>query len=164
MAKQPSSRTREIRALQVPQWLDMWNEVAWEPSAYRREPEHWFYLFSIPATDLKALSGIYPRTTAERSRGTEDLGIQRRHENERSAEIGEFIRYGYPWSDLSKAKRESGEFDDLRKPGWLPTAIVVNILRADDERLEMKVDRHDLVNVVSDGDSGYAIRLPENFT
>jgi DGQHR domain-containing protein len=163
MAKHSSSRSREVTALRVGQWLREWNSVEWNDEANRREPEHCFYLFSLPATDLKALCGIYPRSPAGRSRGADDLGIQRRHEKDRSDEISQFVRFGYPWSEMSNAKRESGEFDDLRKPGWLATAIVVNILRPDDERVGQKVDRHDLVNVVSDSNGTATVKLPQSF-
>ena len=77
-----------------------------------------------------------------------DLGIQRRHEPERSDEIAQFVDYGFPWSTLSEAKRKSEEFHDLRKPGWLPTAIVINILRPGDERnLGAKVSKEDIVEI-----------------
>jgi DGQHR domain-containing protein len=164
MAKRPSNKPQEILALRVPQWLADWDSVEWDKDAFRREPEHWFYVFSIPATELKALSGIYLRSPAGRSRGADDLGIQRRHEAERSAEIREFIRFGYPWSDLSRAKRESEEYDALRKPGWLPTAIVVNILRPDDERQGQKVARADLVAVNQYDQSTVRVTLPQTFT
>ena len=118
---------------------------------------------SILATHLKALSGIYARTTKARTRGTEDLGIQRRHEVSRSGEIARFVRYGYPWSELSEAKRESGKYEDLRKPGWLPTAIVVNILQSDDERLGKKVAEKDLIKI-EDEYGRVIINLPKEFS
>jgi len=153
----------QIPALKVRQWLVDWDQVQWDPKERRAEPQHWFYQFSMSATILKALSGIYARTT-KRRRGTEDLGIQRRHEPYRSEEIARFVRYGYPWSELSEAKRNSGKFDDLRKPGWLPTAIVVNILLPQDERLGKKVAQEDLI-IVKDKENGLAtVQLPKGFT
>jgi len=152
-----------VTALKVKQWLTVWDEVRWSAAQKRAEPQHWFYQFSIQAADLKALSGIYARTT-ERKRGSQDLGIQRRHEQQRSDEIGRFVRFGYPWSELSKAKRESGEFSDLRKPGWLPTAIVVNILTSGDKRFGKAIDKADLV-IVKDGADGIAqVKLPEKYS
>lgn len=114
---QTDIRIKELPALKVHQWLTTWSAVKWCKHEHRSEPQRWFYQFSISAGYLKALSGIYARTTRDRIRGVEDLGIQRRHEKERSDEIGRFVEYGYPWSDLSKKKRESPEFHDLRKPG-----------------------------------------------
>lgn len=63
------------------------------------------------------------------------------------------MEYGYPWSTLSDAKRRSEEFNDLRKPGWLPTSIVINILAANEDHGTGKVAADDLVRVVEDGTS-----------
>jgi hypothetical protein len=125
----------------------------------RRKPEENFYLFTMPAPQLRRLCGVYRRTT-QRGRGTEDLGIQRRHDERRSQEIAEFVRYGYPWCDLPTARRSSEEFNDLRKPGWLPTAIVVNILTAEDERRGKAVDDGDMVTVSESKADIATIALP----
>ncbi len=90
---------------------------------------------------------------------TEDLGIQRQHDPERSEEISRFVEYGYPWSTLSEAKRATADFNDLRKPGWLPTAIVLNILVKDSERNGVTIDESDLVSIV-DGDGIPKLQLP----
>lgn len=164
MNSKERSLRREILALRVRQWLIDWDNVEWNPLERRARPQQWFYLFNISASDLKALSGIYARTIKGRVRGAEDLGIQRRHEIERSQEIARFVRYGYPWSELSERKRESNEFSDLRKPGWLPTAIVVNILRKDDKRLGRCVDDNDLVHVEDQSGGTAKIILPSSFS
>ncbi|MDP2139278.1 MAG: DGQHR domain-containing protein [Gammaproteobacteria bacterium] len=154
---------KSVPAIKVPQWLDEWNDVTWDSDNFRRQPERAFYLFSIPASELRALCGVYPRSIKGREKGRDEHGIQRRHDPDRSHEIASFIKYGYPWSDLSQAKRESGKYDDLKKPGWLPTAVVVNILGKDDKRRGKKVEEHDLVTLVGhDGQS--RIHFPENFT
>ena len=152
---------KSIPALKVRQWLEEWDAIKWQPTERRAEPRHWFYQFSMSATQLRALCGIYPRTTKRRSRASEDLGIQRRHESERSQEISRFVKYGYPWSNLSEARRESGEFRELRQPGWLPTAIVVNVLTSGDERRGRKVAPEDLIEI-NDGKKGRAeLQLPQ---
>lgn len=163
MSEQHHTKPGEIIALKVRQWLVDWNEITWNVKEKKAEPQHWFYQFSMSAPRLKALSGVYARSMAHRSRGTQDLGIQRRHEAERSEEIARFVQYGYPWSSLSIAKRRTGEFDDLRKPGWLPTAIVINILQAKDARLGKKVDPDDLIHVQDEKDSLARIKLPKGF-
>lgn len=151
---------KSIPALRVHQWLPEWEEIHWQPKEKRTEPQHWFYQFSMAAADLKALSGVYPRTT-KRKKASEDLGIQRGHDASRSNEISKFVRYGYPWSDLSEAKRKSGNFQDLRQPGWLPTAIVVNILTQNTVRQGKRVAPSDLVKIV-DSDHGAAkLLLPK---
>lgn len=155
--------SRDLPALRVNQWLPEWKKVPFAPKFHRRQPEPHFYLFKLPASWLKALSGIYRRTTQGGQLRSRDLGIQRRHDQRRSDEIRQFVQYGYPWSELSNAKRESGEFDDLRKPGWLPTAIVVNILQSGDKRRSLEVAAKDIIKV-SDSESALAtITLPEKF-
>jgi hypothetical protein len=152
-----------VPALKVRQWLSDWDDIGWSKDDRGSEPQHWFYQFSMQADDLKALSGIYPRTT-KRQRGAEDLGIQRRHEATRSEEIKQFVKYGYPWSELSNSKRQSGDFKDLRQPGWLPTAIVINILTAGDERLGKKVAKGELVTVEDGADGAATVQLPDGFS
>src|ERR1700722_14663095 len=121
-------KRRMVPALKVHQWLREWTEVDFDPQQHRSQPPEAFHLFSLPASDLRALSGISRRTAEGGVARALDLGIQRQHDPERSGEIGEFVRYGFPWSSLGKQRRDSGEYDDLKKPGWLPTAIVVNTL------------------------------------
>ena len=147
-----------LPALKVNQWLSYWDEIRWDREEHRTEPPHSFYQFSISAQALRRLSGVYRRTT-DRTRGTSDLGIQRLHEPKRSEEIARFVKYGYPWSVLNATKRKHPDFADLRQPGWLPTAILINILAAEDERLDQRVAKGDLVTV-SEGPEMHRIVLP----
>ena len=158
-----SNIVRELPAIKINQWLPAWSSIKWSKNEHRAEPQHWFYQFSISAGHLKALSGVQKRTVKERSRGSKDLGIQRRHEQERSNEIARFVEYGYPWSDLSTKQRALSEYHSLRKPGWLPTAIVVNILTASDMRRGNKVNAADLVEVVGGKNGQITVSLPESF-
>ena len=156
------SNRKSVPALKVRQWLANWNEIHWDPDEHRAKPQPWFYQFSMAAADLKALSGVYARTT-DRTTASQDMGIQRRHEKGRSDEIQRFVKFGYPWSVLSETKRNSGNFEDLRQPGWLPTSIVVNILAPGDERRDKSVSTSDLVEI-EDSDNGVAsVLLPESF-
>lgn len=134
-------------ALKVNQWLEEWDEVLFDPRMRRTKPNPFFYLVSLPARDLQALCGIYPRIAKGRKKGSQDLGIQRSHDPERSDEIMRFVRFGHPWAGLSIAKRKSAEYDDLRKPGWLPPAIVVNILRVGDNRQGRSLVAADQVSI-----------------
>ena len=138
---------RQVTALTVSQWLPTWETVDFDPTSFRRRPPEQFLLFSMEATDLRRLIGIQRRRSAGGIPRTQDLGIQRVHDKERSEEIAEYVQRGFPWSKLSARRRDSREFDDLIKPGWLPTAVVVNILRPDDERSGRSVDEADLVSV-----------------
>lgn len=150
---------RQVPALKVNQWLPGWNHIEFDPKQHRSKPPANFYVFSLPARELRSLSGIARRQAKNASSRVADLGIQRQHDPERSEEIGRFVEFGFPWSTLSEARRASNEFNDLRKPGWLPTAIVLNILTEVDERNGVKVDRADLISV-ADSDGRPNLNLP----
>lgn len=124
--------TNEIPALIVRQWLQDWDNVFFSKSQHRKKPDPNFYLFSLPAPYLRRLSDVY-RRKADKPRG-QDLAIQRSHEIERSDEIKRFIYNGFPYSLLSDRQRNSDEYENLKMPGWLPTAVVANILPLDGER------------------------------
>jgi len=153
----------KIPALKVRQWLKEWDDVLFDAKMRRSKPEPYFYLFSIAAKDLRALCGIYPRSAKGRKRGAEDLGIQRRHNKERSDEIREFVHFGHPWAGLSRAKRDSGEYRDLKKPGWLPTAIVVNILKPGDARQGKTLAAADSLRIAGK-DGEHSLSLPSSFS
>ena len=94
----PSAKPEQsprYNALRVPQWLPEWSEVEVDPSRFRSPPPHVFYLLSLPAAHLRALAGIFRRTTEAGLARSRDLGIQRRHDAARSAEIREFVLYGF---------------------------------------------------------------------
>jgi len=150
-------------AIKVNQWLKEWDKIPFNPKEHKAEPEKHFYVFSLPASYLKALSGIRRRSTTGGKLRSDDLGIQRRHDVSRSEEIHEFIHYGYPWSELSDVKRKSEEYKDLLKPGWLPTAIVVNILKPNDVRDEANVVQEDLLEITSKENS-VVVNMPKSFT
>ena len=157
---------RTIQGLKVRQWLPEWDHLKFDESAHRRRPNTHFYLFSLSASDLKALTGIRRRSTAERAGGMFDTGIQRGHDETRSEEIARFIRFGFPWSTLSEARRRSKSYEDLKKPGWLPTAIVVNILDKEANASgphRVDVDDDDAVVLTDMGQDIVSLRLPRSF-
>lgn len=164
MKRIPEHDDRSIAAIKVRQWLREWEKVTFDGKQHRNRPDPYFYLFTLPASELRALSGIYRRTTEGGLPRSQDLGIQRRHDENRSKEISEFIQYGYPWSELSEAKRRSGQFNDLRKPGWLPTAIVVNILKPGDKRRGSGIAKEDLITLVNSDTQAVFIELPKSYT
>jgi hypothetical protein len=146
-----------VPAIRVRQWLPEWDDVEFDELRHRRRPEPCFYAFALPAALLKRLTGVHKREARLDGRRAEELSTQRLHQPDRSREIGEFVRYGFPWSELS-ARQRADEHPDLRKPGWLPTTILVNILGAGDVRGGRTVHPGDLVRV-EDGEVA-AIRLP----
>ena len=139
---------RQVPALTVNQWLPGWEKIDFDAEEHRAKPQKHFYLISLPARELRSLSGIVRRVAKDAAPRTEDLGIQHQHDTERSEEIGRFVEFGFPWSTLSEAKRASTEFNDLRKPGWLPTAIVLNILAKGAVRNGSTVADADLASIV----------------
>lgn len=154
-----AERRLQIPAIKVHQWLKGWDKIDFLEKEYRRKPEPYFFVFSLSAVQLRSLSGISRRQISNLTPRAADLGIQREHDPERSDEIARFVDFGFPWSTLSESKRRSADFHDLRKPGWLPTAIVINILRSEDKRDENKVLAKDLIKVV-ETTNGCRLELP----
>jgi hypothetical protein len=155
---------RTVPGLKVNQWFSEWDKVEFSPKFHRRKPEPHFYIFKLRASWLKALCGIYRRTAQAGQFGSTDLGIQRRHDQRRSDEIHEFVKFGFPYSELNETKRKLKDVDDLRKPGWLPTAIVVNILQKGDMRRGVEVAEKDVVRVTDSESTIVNISLPKKFT
>jgi hypothetical protein len=148
---------RRIPAIKVHQWLKAWDKVDFSPKQHRRKPLSYFFLFSLPAAELRGLCGIARRQSKGVTPRAADLGIQRQLDVERTEEIKRFVEYGFPWSTLSEAKRKSPTYNNLRKPGWLPTAILINILNPGEARQEQKLSEKDVVKV---DEKTNAIELP----
>ncbi|WCM25477.1 DGQHR domain-containing protein [Sphingomonas sp. QA11] len=141
----------KVEAIRFKQWLPEWDDFDFDPNQHRRKPEDHILLFSMPAVQLRALSGVYRRK--------EGVGLQRLHDPKRSAAIRDFVRFGHPYSSLPRAARDEGSAA-MRKPGWLPTAIVVNILNGDDERRGRRVAAEDLVKIVHDDSARAELTMP----
>jgi hypothetical protein len=148
----------EITALKVNQWLADWNDVVFDKTR-RKKPSPIFFLFSINANLLKRLSKVYPRKADEKR--TIEIGVQRKHDPERSERIRQYVFGGFPWSDLPESKRKSEEFSDLKMPGWLPTAIIANILAPNTSRGGQKIKDPDTIKI-QDLKSEVRIILPPN--
>ena len=148
-----------VPTLKVHQWLPGWDRIDFNPAELRSKPERYFYLFTLPARELRSLSGIARRVAKGAAPRTEDFGIQRQHDPQRSEEIGRFVEYGFPWSTLSKSRRSKPDFNNLRKPGWLPTAVVLNILTKKDKRYGNSVANSDLVSII-DVNGTSQLKLP----
>lgn len=159
-------KNKKVNAIKVHQWLKDWGAdyVQYDKKSHRSLPKDHFYMFSLSARTLRTLSGIYRRKAEPGRKGSDEYGIQRGHESKRSENIREYIKYGYPWSDLSRSQRKE-KFHDLRKPGWLPTAIVINVLEDTDKREGgKKVNKDDLIKILDDSDDLGKIVLPESYT
>ncbi len=138
----------KINALVVKQWIeDEWDKIVTDDDL-RRKPEPHFYVFSVNAITLKRLTGVYRRDP--NLAPAKDSSVQRRHMPERSKEILRYIIEGFPLSKFDKDRLvEPGEANDLRMPGWLPTAVIINILTENDTvgATLQKVGAADLVKV-----------------
>ncbi|HEX8238872.1 MAG TPA: DGQHR domain-containing protein [Allosphingosinicella sp.] len=153
MASQDASR---ISALRFKQWLDEWGGYDFDPEAHRRRPPEFIYLFSMPARQLRALCDVYKR---ERE-GADAEGIQRYRDPSRTELIQRYVRFGYPYGELKPAQRTQDALT-LRKPGWLPTAIVINILIEGDERRDRAVRAEHLVEIEQEQGSRFSLIIPQ---
>ena len=148
-----------IPAIRVRQWLRDWDNYQFDEAARQRKPERYFYVCSMPAALLKRLSGVRRREDSDLRPRVEDIGIQRGHDAARSQEIGRFVQAGYPWATLNTAQRE--RFPDLKKPGWLPTAVVANLVGPDTERVGLKPEPSDIIKIERADDGLVYLVLPD---
>lgn len=163
MATKSTRTTKEVPAIRVTQWLRSWDAVKFDPGARQSKPAPDFFVFAMPAAQLKALTGIYRRSAKSGTPRAKDPNVQRAYDEDRSAKIRDFVSYGFPWCELNEQKRRSEEFGDLKKPGWLPTAIVVNIIPAGEMRDGKKLALDDAVEI-DGGGASVTLKLPKSFT
>ena len=146
-----------IPAIRVRQWLSDWDRYTFDEASRQRKPQPYFYVCSMSAPLLRRLSGVN-RREAQGPRA-EDLGIQRGRDKNRSIEIGRFIKAGYPWASLNA--NQQNRFLNLRKPGWLPTAIVANLVSTETERYGVKAESRDLITIDDVGNDIVQLILPD---
>ncbi|MDP1527879.1 DGQHR domain-containing protein [Rhodoferax sp.] len=136
-------KNQKIPAIYCKQWLADWDSYPFPEENERRKPPAELLIFSMSAMQLRKLSGVYVR----KRDGVDATGIQRMHEKDRSLKIAEYVRAGYPYGDLSAKQKADPTNDSLRKPGWLPTAIVINFLQVGDQRRGKSVDPGDAIEI-----------------
>ena len=146
-----------IPAIRVRQWLSEWDSYDFDEASRQRKPQPYFYICSMSAPLLRRLSGVR-RRQASGPRAA-DIGIQRGHDERRSIEISRFIKAGYPWASLNTDQQS--RFLKLRKPGWLPTAVVGNLVSDTTERFGIGAAPRDLITIESSGDSLVHLVLPD---
>jgi hypothetical protein len=120
------SQRKRIPLLKVPQWLQSWEAGGWHPEDGLGEPPHHFYVGAMPLRTLHALSGVRRRDTEARRQAHPQPGYQRAHDDKRSKDIARYIQYGYPLS--SQSTLDPDEHRHLIHPGWLPGAVLVNLI------------------------------------
>jgi len=144
----------QIPALRLTQWLEAWDSYRFDPDIQRRKPEPHMYMFSMPAGKLCEYSDVY-----RRERSTEDAeGIQRERDVSRTERIRRYINAGYPFGDLKPVLQETHAY--LKNPGWLPTAMVVNLLTENDQRKGKKIKREHVARLIEDRGQ-IRIQLPD---
>lgn len=158
-----ASAAKSVPAIRVKQWLPEWDSIHFDPDAQQAKPSPYFLLCSIKAKDLKALTGVYRRSTKGKLARAKDPNVQRGHDETRSQIIREFVRFGYPWCEMAESRRESPSARNLQKPGWLPTAILVNILPESAKRNDRTISSEDIVRVEEGGDISL-ISYPKSYT
>lgn len=157
MAINEESGTRIVPALRFKQWLNEWNSYDFSEIAHRRRPPEHLYMFSMAASELRKLCDVYKR---ERE-GAAAEGIQRLRDASRTGRIQKYVRFGYPYGDL-KPPQQTAETLPLRKPGWLPTAIVINILLDGDERRGRILKNQHTVSIADEEGGRCSLQLPDN--
>jgi DGQHR domain-containing protein len=162
VGKKQSTTTVTVPALKVTQWLPEWEDVTFDEKRFQSRPEPSFLLLSLRSSYLKALTGVYRRVARHGSPRAKDPNVQRGHEEERSRTIREFVKYGFPWCEMGEANRAAPDAESLRKPGWLPGAIIINILEEGAERNGVRIGKSDLVVVEGDSDTA-TVHLPAGF-
>jgi hypothetical protein len=145
----------DIPAIRFKQWLGDWDQYEYDAQAHRRKPASHLYLFAMKAADLRRVADVYRR----RRDGDVAEGIQRKRDDSRTARIQRYVKYGYPYGDL-KVDQNRDDFAALRKPGWLPTAIVVNILRAGEQRHGLKINAKDVISIREGRGSSCTLVIP----
>lgn len=142
---------KTIAVLKVRQWIKTWELMTNVDAREGDVPKH-FYVTSMALKDLRALAGVSTRELEERRRANSKPGYQRAHEPERSEKIARYVQWGYPLS--SQKALDPTVQTDVIHPGWLPTAILVNLISVNDSRRRYGKD----ISV----DENMAIKLTEN--
>lgn len=142
--------------------MPSWNSATWGHGENKPMPPKEFYVASIPLGLLRNLGGVQPRTKEARRSSSAEAGYQRSHEGERLVKISRYVEYGYPLSSAPSLKPD--QHRELINPGWLPTAILVNVLREGETRprgaKDWQVAAEHLVRIEKK-DGNIQIDLPE---
>lgn len=156
-----------IPAIKVNQWLPQWDDYQFPPEFRQNKPNSYFLVASVPVSTLRRLSDVPRRgqaTATGRQRAVgprvEDIGIQRGLEERRVNEIRAFIDAGYPWATLSNKDKE--QYPELKKPGWLPTSLVANIVKPTTKRGRRIPNTEDLIEIEQVNNELVNLILPSN--
>lgn len=146
------------KCFKINQWLTSWNDVDFN-LPMRTKPEDHFYMFKMDIRLLKRISDVHRRKTTK-SR-TEDSNVQRTLKEDRTIEIKNYVNHGFPLSTLSDKDRIDSTNKVLQMPGFLPTAILVNIIGPGQKRGNSIIDSKDLIQII-DSTEGPNIVVPDD--
>lgn len=149
---------KTIRGFKIDQWLSSWNEVDFD-LPLRAKPENHFYMFKMDIRLLKRISDVHRRKT-NRPR-SEESNVQRTLKEDRTIEIKNYVKQGFPLSTLTDKDRLDENNGILKMPGFLPTAILVNIIGPGQRRGNSIIQQKDLIEIV-ESKEGPNIVLPDD--
>ena len=135
-------------AIQVEQWLNEWDDVDYS-LPLRSKPANHFFMFKVDIRILKRISDVHRRKT-NKANGA-DVNVQRALKEDRSIEIKNFVHKGFPLSTLSDKDRLADENQVLSMPGFLSSAILVNIIGPGQARGNSTIKDEDLVKIELNG-------------
>ena len=155
----------KIPLFRVNQWLDSWEPIQNKTDELGLVPRY-FYLASISLLKLRQLAGVHYRDKAVRKTQSKNAGYQRPLDQTRTRQISRFIGAGFPLS--STPSLDPSDFTDLIHPGWLPTSILVNVLREGDKRRrggeQLVVPKDKLLHFENNGNGDFLVIPDELFT
>lgn len=152
------SSYKENKSFKIDQWLDEWNDVNFN-LPMRSKPDGFFYMFKMDIRLLKRISDVHRRKTNKPR--SEDINVQRALKEDRSLEIKHYVQKGFPLSTLNDKDRTAPDNQVLKMPGFLTTAILVNILGPNQKRGNSEIKEVDLITINESGSNNPVITLPE---
>lgn len=116
----------EIPLIKITQWLNAWDAADWAPDEGLGKPTEYFFVGSIRIDLLRKLAGVRRRDSVRRQNREPIAGYQRVLDKERAEKIHRYMFYGFPLS--SQPSLDPEKHKDLMKPGWLPQAVLINLI------------------------------------
>ena len=150
---------KEIPLLRINQWMNEWDDIDFK-MPLRKKPSPVFYIFSIDARLLKRLADVHRRKSD--GNRSEDIQVQRKKNDDRIEEIRKYIEGGFPWSTVNRQEQKSPEYQDLKMPGLLPTAIIANVLGENEKRNGKTIDNKDRVTIVDESNKPAVLKIPKH--
>lgn len=142
--KEFSNQYSRVNLIKINQWLSSWDDIDYN-QPMRSKPDDHFYFFKMDIRLLKRLSDVHRRKSSKTK--VVDSNIQRELREDRTEEIQRFVEKGFPLSTLNKRDRELEQNQVLKMPGFLPTAILVNIIGLNQKRGNSEIRESDVIKI-----------------